>query len=256
MLTGRDAFPSCMMRIVAASGMFRASTKGFGKRRQLRKHAATNAWLAALAATFLTTAVYFVAIRKHNVDLSFDQLSNFERQKQAIGNHTAYFSEQLASADLLTTLSREDWTKISSKIDLVAFVFEDMYLYTTSKEWVREVSRAFARFEPPGFGIALFPCGCVVPNSLFTWSENRFRGFECAMLPGFVFPKEHVYWVNDTVSEGQCKGRESMHPKRWFEDNEWKLERARADFSNLREHLIKKRAEELAKAEAKAKGRK
>lgn len=236
--------------------MYRASTKG-GKRRHLRKHANSNAWLAALlAATFLTTAVYFVAIRRHNVDLSFDQLSHFERQKQAIGNNTVYFSEQPASVDLLTTLSREDWTKISRKIDLVAFVFDDMYLYTMSKVWVREVSRAFARFEPVGFGIALFPCGCVVPNSIFTWSNVRFRGLECAMLPGFVFPKEHVYWVNDTVSAAQCRGRKSMHPERWYEDNEYKLERARAEFSNLKEALIAKRAEEMSKAEVKTKGRK
>lgn len=242
-----------MYRAIGKSAPAYGATGKYNKRRRAR--AASNTWLAGFfIATCLTTVVYFVAIRRHNVDLSFDQLSKFERQKQEIGDYAAYFSEQPAAADLLTTLSREDWAKISRKIDLVAFVFDDMYMYSSNAAWTTEVAGVFGKnstFDPPGFGMALFPCGCVIPNTVFTWSANRFHGLECAMLPGFVFPKEHVYWVNDTASASVCKGRKSMHPERWYEDNEWKLGTARADFVNLKETLRAKRAHELSRLELK-----
>lgn len=200
--------------------------------------------IAGLITLLTTTAVYYVAMRRHNVELSFDQLSTFERQTRVVANRTLYVSEQhrvdAAHADLAVALARDDWAKVSAKIELVAYVFDDTSAFVGNPDWSNSVAHAFAAFDPPGLGIALFPCGCVVPNLFLRRSAARFGGLECAMLPGFVFPSQHVVWIDDAPGAHPCRGAARMHPPDWYARHEHKLGQARDDFHEMRARLIEK----------------
>lgn len=232
------------MRPAKPSSLSRSSFNHIGKRRnsdvrsQLYRALSTHAGLlAAFCAVIVLSVVYYVAIRDHSVELSFDQLSAFERQVQTVGNHSVYVVEAGQQDDVLSSLAREDWAHVSSRIDYVAFVYGDVSAVMDSDSWVRKVSGALEDMKPRGYGVVLFACGCVFPNIIFTDTKTRFQGYECAMLPGFVMGKDAVRFVNVSVVEEKCRNRDKILGGPWYKDNSWKLEDAQAEHEALRKHL-------------------
>lgn len=205
--------------------------------RSLRLSFATLAPLLAVLATTLLTLVYFVAIRKHNVELSFKQLSTFQRQVQPLGNLSVYFVALPRRDEFLTMFSPDDWSKLSSRVDYVAFLYGDMNVFAPSLVWINAVTDAFANLTPIGYGIVLFSCGCVVPNVVFKRTHTRFDGYECTMLPGFVMRKESVAWINTSKSLQRCHHRDAILSHPWYETNAWKLQKARQEHTVLRKAL-------------------
>lgn len=118
---------------------------------------------------------------------------------------------------LLTKLAATDWAKISADIDFVAFVFDDLPLFLTD-DWVAAAERVLLDRSQPhaarvaaGVGVALFPCGCVIPNEYFRQIDVRLGGYECVLLPGWVLPHDDVHWldVRDTAPD-TCRRREGV----------------------------------------------
>lgn len=171
------------------------------------------------------------------MELSFNQLSAFERQVQTIGNISVYFVESPRRDEFLTTFSREDWRKLSTRIQYVAFVYDDMYNVVSAGSWLSDVNGAFEKMPLPGYGIVLFSCGCVVPNDILTETRSRFGGFECLMLPGLVMSKEHVTFIDVKMPGDRCKRRESILSSPWYDEHSWKLQRARDEHLELRTKL-------------------
>lgn len=185
----------------------------------------------------LFSIVYFIVIQQHNVELSFDQLSMFDRQVQTVGNRSVYAVEAGKRDALLASLSTEDWAKVSSRIDYVAFVYGEVTAIMRSANWVKRIGIALDGMQPPGYGVVLFKCGCVVPNLIFTKTRTRFDGFECAMLPGFIMAKDSVKFVDVPIAEEKCGRRNAVLGSGWYGEHSWKLEDARAEHAELRMHL-------------------
>lgn len=189
-------------------------------------------------AVLVLSAVYFIAIQSHSIELSFDQLSAFERQVQTIGNNSVYVVEPPKRDEIFSSLGHEDWAKVASRIDYVAFFYDDMYSIIGRGNWISLVSESLAKLQPPGYGIVLFSCGCVIPNVIFTNTQTRFDGYECTMLPGFVMQKEHVRFIEVDLPEQGCKNRDAVLAAHWYETNAWKLEDARNEHDRLRTKLL------------------
>lgn len=189
-----------------------------------------------VTAVLIVSAIYYFAIAHHNVELSFDQLSAFERQVTTIGNRSLYVVEPPRYDEIFTTLPMHVWAKLSSRIDYVAFVYDDLYSVMNSA-WLRRVAQSFDSTSPKGYGIVLFSCGCVVPNIVFTRTKTRFNGSECTMLPGFVVGNEAVRFLDVKLPDGRCKRRDQVLRSKWYEDNVWKLEDARREHAELRRNL-------------------
>lgn len=152
------------------------------------------------------------------MQLNPNQVAEYERRSQFLSNSTVYIVEVARPEGLLTKLSADDWTKISADIDFVAFVFDDLPLFLTD-DWVAAAehvlldrSLAHASRVEAGVGVALFPCGCVIPNEYFRQVDVRLDGYECLLLPGWVLPHEDVHWldVRDSVAPETCRRREGV----------------------------------------------
>lgn len=106
--------------------------------------------------------------------------------------------------------------KISGEIDYVAYVFDDLPLFLTDG-WVRRAEESFAEGMErvrKGLGVAVFECGCLIPNEYFKRVDVRLKGLECMMLPGWVLGKDDVYWIGGDWGRSACKGREEMLDER------------------------------------------
>jgi hypothetical protein len=192
-----------------------------------------------LIAFCIVTGAFYAAIRRHDVELSFDQLSAFERHVHTFGNRTVYIVDPSHRDPVLSTLAHEDWTKISYKIDYIAFLYNDMDSFTTmsSDEFVHKAASALEELKPHCYGISLFSCGCLIHNVLFQHTSTRFDGMECAMLPGFVFEEDAIQWVDIPESASGCPAREHILGTPWYAINSWKLGTARAEYAAVQQHL-------------------
>lgn len=206
--------------------------------RSLSKTIVSYAAPILLAAIFLIlVAVYFFAIRNHSVELSFDQLAAFERQVTNIGNRSIYIVEPPRKDEILSSLPREDWARISNRIDYVAFVYDDPY-NIINNAWLQKVSAAFDIMSMKGYGIVLFSCGCVIQNLILANTKTRFNGAECTMLPGFVLSNEAVSFIDINLPGGRCKNRDKVMEGLWYQTYSWKLEDARREHDELRQSLL------------------
>jgi hypothetical protein len=195
-----------------------------------------------LVAFCIATAAFYAAIRRHDVELSFDQLSAFERHVHTFGNRTVYVVDPSHPDPVLSTLPHEDWTKISYKIDYVAFLYNDLYMFTnmTPDAFVHTAASALEELKPHCYGIALFSCGCLIHNVLFQHTSTRFDGMECAMLPGFVFEQDAIRWVHIPESAAGCPARDQLYAGKqppWYTVHSWKLDTARAEYAAVLQHL-------------------
>lgn len=138
---------------------------------------------------------------------------------------------------MLSTLARDDWARVSSRVDYVAFVYGDAADVLRGPGWVALVADQLQQVRPKGYGVVLFSCGCVLPNAVFTETKTRFMGFECVMLPGFVIGKDAVRFVNVSIAEEGCVGRERVLGLPWYREWSWKLEDARREHEELRAKL-------------------
>ncbi|CAN8071490.1 unnamed protein product [Agarophyton chilense] len=220
------------------------NNKNFTRARS-RKNLSTS-WSKAIgsAAPFLgviallcVTGIYYNAIRSHNVELSFDQLSAFERQLTTIGNRSIYFRDALRADDMLNTLQRHEWAKVASNVDFVAFVYDEMYRLM-SEAWLQQVDKVLKESKVEGYGIVLFSCGCIIPNLIFMETEMRFDGYECMMLPGFVMSHDFVHFRDIPVRRKRCRKRDAVMKANWYEDNGWKVEEARREHEELRMKIM------------------
>lgn len=189
------------------------------------------------AAVLIFTCIYFIAIRQHNVELSFDQLSAFERRVQNVGNYSIYVVEAGAKDDVLATLPREDWGKVANRVDFVAFVYGEVSGLIGGARWMEKVAKVFKVGMGRAYGIVLFECGCVVPNLVFKMTKTRFQGAECMMLPGFVMDKEAVRFVKSGMEGRKCLKRDAMLGGGWYNEHAWKLQDARAEHQKLRKRI-------------------
>jgi hypothetical protein len=186
-----------------------------------------------LLAFVAVTGVFFMAIRRHDVNLSFDQRLTLGRHLHTFGNKTVYLAEPSRVDMVLSRLSHDDWTKISSKIDYVAFVYDNVYL----PDVFPALAAALETVSPHGYGIALFSCGCLIHNVLLQHVSVRFDGMECAMLPGFVLETAAVRWVEAALDSGACSSRDSILGTQWYSTHSWKLQTAREEYAGIRTHL-------------------
>lgn len=190
-----------------------------------------------VAATFfaylIVTGIFFAAIRRHDVNLSFDQRLTLGRHLQTFGNKTVYVVDSSHVDLVLSRLPHDDWTKISSKIDYVAYVYDNIYI----GDLFQSLSGALESLAPHGYGVALFSCGCLIHNVLLQHVSVRFDGMECVMLPGFVFDDNAVRWVDAKLDENACRSRESLLSTQWYNIHSWKLQTARDEYAQIRVHL-------------------
>lgn len=197
--------------------------------------------------TTILTIVYFIAIRQHDVQLSFQQMSMLERRVHRIGNHTLYIVQLPTTDEFLTEFSADDWKKLSiSRVDFVAFIYDDMQSFvstfvssplTQSSPTIEGLLDKFQTLTPQQLSIVLFPCGCIIPNFMFMHTNTRFDGHECQMLPGFIMPKEAVAFVNLAMPSGTCRSREAVLAAPWYTNYVYKLQKARDEYVSLRHKL-------------------
>lgn len=158
-------------------------------------------WL--LLAFFITTLT-FLSIRDYH-SLDSVQLAEYERRTQYLSNSSVYIVEATREETLLSKLNAKEWKRISGDIDLVAIVFDDLPLFLTD-DWISAAEQAL---DGKSVQMALFKCGCVLPNRYFTMHDIRLDNHECIMLPGFVLNDSDIKWIH--VNEGrQCRGRDSI----------------------------------------------
>lgn len=193
--------------------------------RRLLPYAAPISVTLAIA---VVTGVYYVAIRTHSVELSFDQLSAFERQVSNLGNSSLYLIEPPRRDEVMDSLSTEDWAKVSASIDLVAFIYDDPVSFVNTA-WLAKVNHAFKSMPFSGYGIVLFPCGCVIPNTVFVNTQVRFNGAECTMLPGFVIQNDFVAFIDTDSAKNPCRNRDIVLRSNWYETHSWKLDQAKRE---------------------------
>lgn len=189
-----------------------------------------------MCAIVIFSIVYFVAIRHHSVELSFDQLSAFERQVHTVGNHSLYAVEMGAKDDVLASLPNDDWAKVAGRIDYVAYMYEDVVRGMASMSWVDPLVTQFETRLTKGYGIMLFECGCLIPNVVFRETRTRFQGAECMMLPGFVMAKDVVKFAT-VATHAKCQTREARLAAAWYSEHAWKLGEARREHSQLRKKI-------------------
>jgi hypothetical protein len=189
----------------------------------------------ALIVFLVVTGVYFAAIRRHDVNLSFDQRLTLGQHLQSFGNKTVYVVDPSDVDPVLSRLPYDDWTKISSKIDYVAYVYDSVYI----GDIFHSLSSALENVSPHGYGVALFSCGCLIHNVLLQHVSVRFDGMECAMLPGFIFETSAVRWVDAEIDSNACKSRDTLLNTQWYDVHSWKLQSAREEYADIRAHLSK-----------------
>lgn len=203
----------------------------------------TRAGAASFAILFfvflLVTLAFDAAIKRHDVELSFDQLAAFERHVQTFGNRTVYTVDLAKPDGVLSQLNSEDWTKLSWKIEFILFMYEDIFASTklSHDDLVQGLIEQLEGITPHGYGIALYSCGCMVHNVLFQHVSARFGSAVCAMLPGFVFPPKDVRWVEPGLKLPSCAARDEILAKEWYQEHSWRLKQARTEFGNARQHL-------------------
>lgn len=234
---------------LSGSKMSASSLSGNRSRRSLRRRGINpTAVLSCLGvlATIILTIINYIAIRRHDVRLSFQQLSMLERRVHTIGNHTLYVVQLPTTDEFLTQFSADDWKKMSvSRVDLVAFVYDDMESFISSlgssspseSSPISVILHAFETIHPRELSIILFPCGCIIPNFIFMHTDTRFNGYECQMLPGFVIPKEAVAFVNFSLPSGTCHSRDVVLSAPWYSNNVYKLKKAREEYRRLQQEL-------------------
>lgn len=212
--------------------------------------------IAVVLGTIVLTVVYYVAIRQQDVQLSFEQLTEFESHVQSAGNLSSYVVElprRHGEELLVTALSASDWRKLSERrrIDFITFLYDDVDTMPPASTWLPHVAHRFSTdVVPTGYGVVLFHCGCIIPNVMFTRIQSRFDGYECVMLPGLVVPNNAVAFVNITELAGSqqppqqqqqeqlpCARRNSVLSFKWYENFAWKLQKAREEHESLRSQL-------------------
>ena len=215
------------------------------------KHLDLDAAFFWLIVAFLLTVVTFFSLRPRNVQLTGKQVAEYERRTQLLANSTVYIVEAGRPEGLLSVFKPDVWARVSAGIDYVAFVYDDLPLFLTESwmeaaETVLQTPRA-AR----GLGIALFSCGCVLPNAYFARVSHRLGGAECALLPGWVLTAKDVHWldVNDP-SITRCRRRTEMLDARGARANAKALQSIRNTVSTIEEEIVNATAVRIANAES------
>lgn len=181
------------------------------------RHLDLDAAFFWLIVAFLLTVVAFFSFQSKHLELDSKQVEEYERRTQFLSNSTVYIVEVGRPEGLLTKIPALQWAAISISIDFVAFVYDDLPIFLT-EAWVELAERALSSRESPhyartqrGIGIALFPCGCVLPNEYFVRVPKRLQGFECALLPGWVFAHRDVHWLDvSDPAVSHCRRRTEM----------------------------------------------
>lgn len=204
----------------------------------------------------LLTAVYYVAIVRHDVHLSFTQLSDLERHVRTSANLSIYIAQlPTHPSDILPcALPAAHWRKVSARVDYVAFTYGPAVQPLGS--WIGKVHEVF---QHRAYGVVLFHCGCVVPNEMVRRTTVRFDGFECLMLPGLVVPPDSVFFVDirpgkkEGAEEGEgegegggeseewkCPGKNAVMGGKWYSRMKNRLPKARDEHKQLRKYIESK----------------
>lgn len=226
------------------------SARSIGVRTPLResrtlKNLDLDAAFFWLIVAFLCTVILFFSLRPRNVQLTGKQVAEYERRTQFLANSTVYIIETGRPEGLLSVFPPANWAKVSTGIDFVAYVYDDLPLFLT-EPWVEAAERALRAPDTPhyhraakGIGIALFPCGCVLPNEYFTRVSQRLGGAECALLPGWVLPNRDVHWLDvpDPGNWRWCRGRADVLEKRGARANAKELQAIRKTIALMDEEI-------------------
>mmetsp|Transcript_1927 Transcript_1927/g.5782 ORF Transcript_1927/g.5782 Transcript_1927/m.5782 type:complete len:272 (-) Transcript_1927:264-1079(-) len=188
-----------------------------------------------LLAVIVVTGFFFVGIRKKGVELTIDQMAEYQRRVKSFSNTTLYISELDKTEGILNNLIAVDWAEVAKDVAFVAFIYGDL-AEQASETWADEIVKALERSPIPGFGIVLFQCGCIVPNSYFEFFDVRFERAECLLLPGFIFPKEFVFWA-DVQLETSCRSRDAYLQQKVIAENREEIESTRERFAELAESV-------------------
>ncbi len=203
------------------------------------KHLDLDAAFFWLIVAFLVTVLTFFTLRPRNVQLTGKQVAEYERRTQFLANSTLYIVETGRPEGLLSVFTPDAWARVSIGIDYVAFVYDDLPLFLT-ESWVEaaEVALQTPR-AASGLGIALFPCGCVLPNAYFGRVRHRMGGAECALLPGWVLAGKDVHWldVNDP-SMKRCRRRTEVLDARGVRANAKALQSIRATVATIEAEIV------------------
>lgn len=218
-----------------------------------------------LLLVFLVTVVSFLNLRGSHVALSPTQIAEYEHRTQVLSNSTVYIVEVHKPEGLLSKLGVDDWTRISQKIDYIAFVFDDMPAFLVD-DWVARAERVLSNPALPhaervrsGLGIMLFPCGCMLPNSYFRTVSTRLGGMECILLPGWVLPQEDVHWIPDLDADmrAPCKRQKRIAASRVVSEFGAELAVIRRTTEQIRSSLSRiSTSNELTKADTNSDTRK
>ena len=190
--------------------------------------------------------ILFFSLRPRNVQLTGKQVAEYERRTQFLANSTVYIVEAGRPEGLLSVFPPTTWAKVSVGVDFVAFVYDDLPLFLT-EPWVEAAERALRAPDAPhffratkGIGIALFPCGCVLPNEYFVRVSQRLGGAECALLPGWVLPTRDVHWLDvaDPANWRWCRRRVDVLEKRGARANAKELQAIRKTISTIEGEIV------------------
>eukprot|EP00188_Purpureofilum_apyrenoidigerum_P000238 Plantae.Rhodophyta-Purpureofilum_apyrenoidigerum.ctg10962.p1 GENE.Plantae.Rhodophyta-Purpureofilum_apyrenoidigerum.ctg10962~~Plantae.Rhodophyta-Purpureofilum_apyrenoidigerum.ctg10962.p1 ORF type:complete len:272 (+),score=45.29 Plantae.Rhodophyta-Purpureofilum_apyrenoidigerum.ctg10962:154-969(+) len=188
-----------------------------------------------LLTVIIVTGIFFVGIRKKGVELSIDQMAEYQRRVKSFSNTTIYVSEFDKTEGILNNLAALDWAEVAKDVAFVAFTYED-FGEQISETWLHKMLEVLNESPVPGFGIILFQCGCIVPNSYFEFFDVRFDRAECLLLPGFIFPKEFVFWVNAKIAGG-CAGRDAYLKQKLLVEHRDDIEATRERFTEFTESV-------------------
>uniref|UniRef100_A0A7S3A224 Uncharacterized protein n=1 Tax=Rhodosorus marinus TaxID=101924 RepID=A0A7S3A224_9RHOD len=201
--------------------------------------------LLLIIVVLVVTAVFFSGIRNTGVELTIEQLAELERRVSVFHNTSIYAYDVNKSEGLLSMFTPAEWAETAKDVDYVAFVYDDVF-EAMNQRWIGHVHRALAKSIFPGFGIALFSCGCIVPSIYFEYASPRFDGAECMALPAFVFDSDFIFWIKEPLGV-PCHKREGLLETSVLEHYEAELETAKENFAELLDELRERQRESTAK---------
>jgi len=220
--------------------------------RELQRQGYDVPFLLLLSTLFLT-ALFLIALQHKDVELTFEQLTDFEKRTYTHYSNTPaslnsttptliyVIDRPIHSESLFKSLAVEEWAIVSKEIQYVTILYESV-MKMSGDAWVNAGRHGLRNTSAPNLSIVLFECGCFVSNLLFMNVGTRFNGNECVVLPGFVIPDEYVVFRSrvEMGMEGMECEEEVRNIVESVKLDEYAdlIESARVEYEEFRKKLI------------------